>query len=139
MGVAYRAEIHRRRFRSSFACMTIDSSDHTRVFITVKQPNQSSRDRVQLKRLVFYGVFCLWAKPRLPPDIASADPRLAPNSGSGSDAIVVLDRPAAASHATDITGLESGDDFLRSCLNTEISSQGAVPLGLILSCSVHPS
>ena len=78
------------------------------------QPDEQPIDQHRLIRLVFIGAFCLWAKPRLPPDIASADHPTNPTNDSGRDAVVVSNHPVASGDAADIARLQLGDGYLRS-------------------------
>ncbi len=99
--------------------------------------DQQNKPRSQPNRLVFLGFFCLWAQPRLPPDVASVDLDGPANPDSGGDAVVVLDHPATAGHAADVAGLEASRDFLRSRMRTGISRQGTIPQGLMRTLGVE--
>lgn len=68
--------------------------------------------RSQPTKLVFTGVFCLWAKPRLPPDVTSVDPATIKPSGSSSP-VVVPNSSAAGALAADLLRLELRHGYLR--------------------------
>ena len=117
--------------------MILDTATRTRESIAVMPLDQQNRPRHQPTRLVFLGIFCLWAKPRLPSDGASVVVDGPKNSDSSRDAVVVFDRSAAAGHAADVAGREPGDDFLRSRVRLGISRQGTIPLRLVGSLGVE--
>ena len=64
-------------------------------------------------RLIFRSNFCFWSKPRLPPSVASAVLLPISPDNSGGGAVVVPNGPSASSNATNLTGFESRDGFLR--------------------------
>ena len=92
--------------------------------------------KVQPNLQVFRGVFQLWAKPRLPPDVTSAAPVALKPSGSGGNALVVTDQSTASSNTTNLAGLEPGDGFLRSWLGLCRSGQCSVTFSLVRSFNV---
>ena len=111
--------------------LNLDNQKQIAESTIVKQPEQQPIKRRQIKRLVFIGIFCLWAKPRLPPDIASADDPTNPTNDSGRDAVVVSNRPVTPRHAADVSGLDLGDGYLRSSWSSGIYRQWSIPLRLM--------
>lgn len=87
--------------------------------------------RRQPTRLVFHGVFCLWAKPRLPPDVVSANPATLNPSDSGSGAVVVPNSPAAGGLTSNLARSEVRHGYLRRWRSLGGIRQRAILLPLV--------
>ena len=94
-------------------------------------PPTEKASRSQPSRLVFVGVFKLWAKPRLPPDVASeALHVLVVTLGSGCQ-VIMSNGPSIRGHTADLTGSEVRDGYLRRWLNLSEVRQRSISLPLV--------
>jgi hypothetical protein len=110
---------------------TVNSNQNRSLMTT--QPI-AEKPRSQPSRLVFRGLFQLWAKPRLPPDVASVASGPINPTNSGCEPLVVADGAAAPGRAADLAGLEPRDGLLRRWPN--LGFQGDIALSLVRALDV---